>query len=178
MKYLILLLVSFSCLAEKEVGISYMRVNQDLFGTISFPMDAAQLSYSYILDNGVGVKLIAGKSTETANSLYVEGFQYQNKIDSLFSGIVFYRHRISDKHSLDFGFGKTDYKSTWKVNGDVPEWGDNSADSDWSYHLNYHYKTGDNTHLNFGYSDIYRKHKEGYGREETRVFEVGFVYGF
>ena len=90
---------------------------------------------------------------------------------------AFYRYNLNDKFSFDFGVGKTDYKSTWRVNGIKPKWSD-GTDSDWSYHTRFNWLIEDSLSLTFGYSDLYRKHKEGYGREETRYFKAGFTYKF
>lgn len=175
---ILLLLIGFnSHSSEYEVGVSYARVNQDLFGTISFPMDATIIDLTYWNDSGLGFRLSTGKSTETANSLFVKGFHYTNKIDSLWSGTLLYKYEF-DKWSTEFGVGKTDYKATWKVNGIIPVWGDNSADSDWSYYAGIRYKIEDNILLKLTYADWYRKEKSGYGRETTRGFIVGLAYLF
>lgn len=177
---LILLTLSLSIPSfsdEYEVGASYARINQNLFGTIAFPMDAALVDFTYWHKSGFGFRVTAGKSTETTNSLYVEGRHYTNKIDSLYSGTILYRYKVG-KWSTEYGFGKTDYKATWKVNGVVPEWGDNSADSDWSYYVGVGYKIEENVTLKFTYADLYRKKKEGYGRETTKGFFVGIAYSF
>jgi len=177
MKYLILLLLSFNCLAQQEINVSYLRINENLFDTIAFKMDAVQASYSYIHETGLGIRLDVARGVETANSLYVEGLLYQDKINALFGGSVIYRYDINDKYSFDVGVGKVDYHSTWKVNGVEPEWS-KGTDSDWAYHANVHYHLEGDAYLTFGYSDIYRKHKENYGRETTRYFKVGFSYRF
>ena len=176
MKYLLLIL-SFNCFAQEEFNISYLRINQNLFDTINFQMDAVEVSYSYITDYGVGARIGLGRSTETANSLYVEGLRYSNKINAIYTGELFYRYELGNKFSFDLGVGKTDYKSTWHVNGVKPAWSD-GTDSDWSYHSRVNWKIEDNISLTFGYSDIYRKDKPGKGREETRYFKAGFTYIF
>ena len=170
-------MLSFKCFSQQEFNASYLRINQNLFNTIEFPMDAVELSYSYISDNGLGLRLGLGRSTETANSLYVEGLRYSNKINAIYTSEVFYRYDISNDFSFDFGVGKTDYKSTWHVNGEKPAWSD-GTDSDWSYHSRINWKVKDNISLTLGYSDIYRKDKPEKGREETRYFKAGFSYIF
>lgn len=181
MKYLIFIIILLTSINaysnDYEAGVSYARVNQNLFGTIAFPMDAVIVDVTYWHDSGLGFKLSTGKSTETANSLYVKGAHYTNKIDSLWSGTFLYRYEL-DKWYTEIGFGKTDYKATWTVNEVIPVWGDNSADSDWSYYAGVGYKIEDNVLLKFTYADWYRKEKEGYGRETTRGFTVGFSYLF
>ena len=93
MKNIILVLALFisfnSASNDYEIDISYARVNQNLFDTIAFPMDAVILSGTYWHDNGLGFRVSTGKSTETANSLFVEGLHYTNKINSLWSATVF-----------------------------------------------------------------------------------------
>ena len=177
MKYLILLILSFNCFAQEEFNVSYLRINQNLFDTIEFQMDAVEVSYLYIAESGIGARIGLGRSTETANSLYVEGLRYSNKINAIYTGEVFYRYELDNKFSFDLGVGKTDYKSTWHVNGVKPEWS-SGTDSDWSYHSRLNWKIEDNINLTFGYSDIYRKDKPGKGREETRYFKAGFTYIF
>lgn len=178
------LVLAFTCAAsqvqatEYEVDITYSRINQNLFDIISFPMDATSVSLTAWNDSNLGFRITTGKSTETANQLYVEGLHYTNIIDSLWSATLLYRYELSDTWSLETGIGKTDYKSTWKVNGVVPVWGDNSADSDWSYTAGLSYKMEDSVYLKLSYTDYYRKNKEGYGRETTRGFGLSLVYRF
>ncbi len=175
--FLLLCAVSFGSLANYEANISYLRINQNLFGTIEFPMDAAELSLSFVKSNKYGARISIGRSTETINALYVEGLEYSNKINAIYGAEVFYRYSVNEKLSFDLGVGKTDYKSTWWVNGAKPAWSD-GVDSDWSYHLRLNYEIKNNLYLTIGYSDIYRKDKEGYGREETNYFKTGLTYRF
>lgn len=179
MKYLIIILslISINSIAEDyELGISYARVNQELFGTISFPMDAVIINGTVWNDAGFGVRLSIGRSTMTANSMYVKGRQYSNKIKALYSASALYRFNIG-KFKVITGVGKTDYKSVWTVNGESPVWA-NGTDSDWSYYAEITYPVEGSVYLSFGYADIYRKDKAGQGREETRAFTAGFVYLF
>ena len=177
---ILLLAVGLSTAAtavEYDASVSYARIDQNLFGTIEFPMDALVVSGTAWDDSGFGFRVTVGRSTETANNLYVDGYHYTNKINAMYGAMVVYRQSIGN-FSGEVGFGKTDYKATWTVNGKVPDWGDNSADSDWSYYAGVTYPINNDVDLSFGYTDIYRKDKEGYGREETRSFSAGFVYNF
>ncbi len=175
MKYL-LLLISFNCFADYEVGVSHLRINQNLFGTISFPMDALQVDGTYWSKSGFGVRILAARSTETANSLYVEGKQYSNKINAMYGGEFLYRQKFG-LWGFEVGIGKNDYKSTWTVNGVKPSWS-KGTDSDYRYHVGVTYPINDSVSMRFSYDDIYRKDKIGYGREETRAYGFGFVYKF
>lgn len=171
-----LLATSVVSAVSYEAGVSYQRINQNLFSTIEFPMDAATVQATAWSDIGFGIRAMIGRSTETANHLYVKGLHYSNKINAIYSAMIMYRHSFGE-FTAEFGLGKTDYKSTWKVNGIKPDWSD-GTDSDWSYHASIKYPINDDVDLSFGYSDLYRKNKSGYGREETRSFSAGFAYNF
>lgn len=176
--FIALLTLSGNTLAGNyEAGINYARIHQNLFDTISFQMDAVIADVAYVHDSGVGFRISSGKSSETVNGLFVQGQHYTNKIDSLWSGTLFYRYQIN-KWSLEAGVGKTDYKTTWTVNGEIPVWGDNNSDSDWSYYAGFNYEIEDNVTLRVIYADLYRKDKEDHGRETTKGLYVGFAYSF
>ncbi len=162
---------------EYDLSIHYSRISQTLFDKYSFQMDAVILGGTVWWGDHFGIRVLAGRSTETVNSLQTSGKVYTNRINSLFSGILVYRHDIG-KATLEVGIGKTDYKSTWWVDGVVPAWGDNGSDSDWSYHVGLTYPLTNKWDLSVGYVDMYRKDKPGYGREETRRYDLGVVYNF
>lgn len=176
MKYLFLLLISFNTLAHSELTLSYARINQKLFDKISFPMEAVKIDYDYVSKYDFGVNLSLARSTETANELN-HNIEYKNKITALYSASVFYRYELTNNLSFDAGVGITDYKSTWKVNGVIPEWG-YGTDSDTSYFLKANYQLNQDWSLSAAYYNFYRKNKKGYGREETTAFSIGLKYVF
>lgn len=174
---LLLGLVSLqSSAGSHSIGLEYLQVKQELFGTIKFDMPAAQLSYTYVYKDKVGVRASLGRSKKVDNSLFVDKLLYNNQIKSLYGVEVFYRVSYQNWR-LDLGVGKTDYKTVWEVNGVEPHWS-GDTDSDTTYNATLSYKVDDNISLSVGYSDLYRKHKEGYGKEETKYLKVGFSYSF
>jgi hypothetical protein len=175
MKYIFLLLISFNVLADIEIGAQHLRINQNLFNEISFPMDALQIDATYWYKS-FGIRALGARSTETANNLYVENKFYTNKINAMYGGLLLFRFPV-DKFKFEFGAGKTDYKSTWRVNGVEPAWS-KGTDSDWSYYAGVTYPINKFVGMRFSYSDIYRKNKPERGREETRAFGFGFVVKF
>ena len=176
MKYivLILLLTVSQAKAEHEVSFGYMKMSQDLFSTIEFDIDGAMLGYAY-WHGSFGFKVQAGKGVESPNALYVKDTFYKADIQSLFSGTIMYRQRITNKWNIEAGVGKTDYKSAWTINNEPAPWGVGS-DSDWSYHVGITYKTDTNWKVGLEYVDAYRKNKEGYGKETTNYFNLNIRY--
>ena len=172
MKYL-LLLICFNVYAGNEISAQYLRINQSLFNTIKFESDAAGLEYSYIHDTGLGARIGLARGTETKNT-YELGVKYTNKIEYMYNISAMYRFNINDDISCDLSVGKNDYKTSWTVDGVEPDWSGNS-DSDWVYSANINYKIDDYS-LTIGYRDLYRKEKEGFGREETKAFYLGVNY--
>lgn len=162
--------------ATIELNTSIARIDQNLFDTIEFPMDAVTISGTAWSDSGFGLRVLLGRSTETANHLYVKGSHYTNKINAMYGAMIVYQQSIGE-FKVELGAGKTDYKSTWTVNGELPTWSD-GTDSDWSYYVGVKYPIHDSVFISIGYADIYRKEKIGYGREETRSFSSGFSYLF
>lgn len=163
-----------------DVGVSYMKTHQKLFDKIHFPMDTGLITVSYWLDESdygrLGLRGVVGKSIETIDTYATPELMYSNKIDLFTSAEIVYKYTFT-KTSIILGVGKTDYKSTWWVNGNIPSWG-KGTDSDWSYTGGIGYKIEDNLTLELLYKDIYRKNKKGFGREETRGFSIGLVYQF
>lgn len=174
MRMLILLIALSFNVKAVEFGASYIRINQDLFGTISFPMDALGTDVTWWHESGLGFRASAAFSTNTANQLYVEGLEYENKIDHLYSFKLMYRYKF-DEFAFEAGVGKTDYKTSWKVNGEVPHWSGGS-DSDTSYYTGFTYNLNSNTDLRLGYERMYDKIKKGYGRETTEGYNISLVY--
>lgn len=170
--------LSAPVLAEHSVSLSYLKVRQDLFNTISFSANAAQIGYNYFHSSGLGFKVTLARSTQTGDSLYKgTGEFYQNKINSLYQVQVLYRYSITEQLSAVIGYGITEYKSTWLVDGVAPHWSHGSdAGKGYSYGLQYKYSNK----LRFeGYIEKpYDKFKDGKGREETYVASVGFSYSF
>ena len=125
MKYLLFLLLSFNVFAQQSIGVSHSVFKQVLDfekGYISFPQDAIELRYDYLTDYGLGVRASVSRSTETANSNYIENRFYTNKVMSAFHGSVFYRYKLDDKWSVDLSVGKASYNTKWTVNGKEPSW--------------------------------------------------------
>jgi len=100
-KYLILLLLSFNCLAQQEVNVSYLRVNQNLefIKPIRFKMDSIQLGYTYWTDYGLGFRLNIARTTEAHNSVILNK-KYTNKINALWQGHIAYKYDVGSKLSL------------------------------------------------------------------------------
>ena len=176
MKKILLILTLSINVQAVEFGASYIRINQDLFGTISFPMDALGVDTTWWHDSGFGFRTSVAFSTMTANQLYVEGLEYENKIDHLYSFKFMYRHKFDD-FGIELGVGQTDYKTSWKVNGEVPHWSGGS-DSDKSYYVGLTKKIFDNTDLRLGYERYYSKIKKDYGRETTYGYNFSIVRKF
>ena len=174
MKKLLLLLTLSINVQAVEFGASYIRINQDLFGSISFPMDALGVDATYWHSTGFGLRGSIAFSTMTANQLYVDGFEYENKIDHLYSFKAMYRHKFDDL-GVELGVGQTDYKTSWLVNGEVPTWSGGS-DSDASYYVGLTYNLNERVDLRLGYEQYYNKVKKRYGRETTEGYNLSLVY--
>lgn len=183
MKYLLLVAALFAAqvstvqASQYSCGASYMRVNQNLFGTIEFPQDALQLRCSYLSDYKVGIRLGLARSAESPDKLFVEGEFYTNKITSYKHVSIFYNYKINDRWSVEPFVGYVDYDTEWTVNGERPHWFEDS-DSDITKGLLVNYRYRDNWRIFFGYSDLYNKNKEGYGPETTASYEFGFAFTF
>lgn len=158
---------------EQNISIDHMIINQSVSDSVSFRSSAVEASYYYMSEYDIGGRVGVGKGIKAASKS--EGVVYTNKIDVIYTAEIFYRLNLNNKH-IDFGIGKTDYKTTWTVDNKKNEWSHNT-DSDWSYHLRFSFELAENVYLNFGYSDIYRKSKSTH-TEETKYFKVGFLYKF
>ena len=163
--------------SQYSCGASYMRVNQNLFGTIEFPQDALQLRCSYLSDYKVGIRIGLANSVESSNKLFVEGTLYTNKITSYKHVSMFYNYKINDSWSVEPFVGFVDYDTEWTVNGERPHWFEDS-DSDITKGLLVNYRYSDDWRIFFGYSNLYNKNKKGYGLETTTSYEVGFAFTF
>ncbi len=166
---------------DYEVFAHYTRIDQELFGTIKFPMEALTGGVGYWTDNTdygkLGVRLTVGKSTEAVDANAVQGKVYKNTIDSMFSYDILYGYEVLDNSTLFVSIGKTDYRTTWLVNGEEPAWS-KDTDSDWSYGVGWNVKLNDYFSYELSYKNIYRKMKEGYGKEKTRGVYSGFTFRF
>ena len=176
MKYILIMLVALAMpvKAEHEFSLGYMQMNQDLFNTIEFNIDGVMVGYTYWYGS-IGFKAQAGKGVESPNALYIINKFYKADIQSLFSGTIMYRQRITNKWNIEAGVGKTDYKSAWTINTQPAPWGVGS-DSDWSYHLGVTYQTTPSWKIGIEYVDAYRKDKQGYGTETTNYFNLNIRY--
>ena len=174
---LILLLFALPATAEQSFGVSALRIDQELFGTIHFKHAAFTLNYSYITDYNVGIKLSLGKSNEVPNSLPFNGKTYMNEITQYRQITMFYRYKLNDKWSIEPSFGHVYYKTKWKVNGKEPHWSNNS-DSDVTTAVMAVYQPNKNWAYHAGYNWLYIKYKEGFGKEQTSSYEVGVSYVF
>ena len=178
MKYLllVLLLVGFNLKAvEYELVIKHLVVSQKLFGIIDFKQDAILLGGNVWHSSGFGLGVNVARSTESANNSYVKGKYYTNKINLLTSVSLMYKFDISENWAIYAQSGYVDYKTNWKVNDVEPGWAKGS-DSGMSYGGGFRYKMNDSVLITFGYDDLYRKDKIGYGKEKTKAVNFGFVY--
>lgn len=181
MKYLLLILtifISTNALAEQEINVSYMRVQQNLFGTIAFSMDAAQIGYANYHSSGLGIRAVIARSLQTGNNSYYQDKFYENKISSLTQIQLAYRYPVTDNFRLIVAYGVTDYKSQWWVNGVEPSWSKGSdSGKGASYGFQYDFATR-NLAWEVMAGKPYDKMKEGFGREETYVLSSGITYKF
>ena len=179
MKYLLLLLVSVSAMAEQEINLSYSHINQDLEfeNRIEFDMPAVSVGYSYFSEYGLGVELAVSRSTETPNTIELDT-KYQNKINALWSGSVVYKYGLSDDINLKTGVGITEYHTTWKVNGVEPAWSKGTDSHKPSYFVGIQYRLYGNLFLEASYRKMYEKMKEDRGREVTYAHNIGLTYLF
>ena len=138
-------------------------------------MNAMAVDYTYWRNN-YGLRLLAATSSETKNAIELDK-KYTNKIDYLFSATVLYKYDLGGNFSLVSGVGRTTYRTTWLVDGIAPWWA-KDTDSDWSYYSSIRYELNSKTSIEFGYTDYYRKHKQGFGNETTRGFNASFIYKF
>ena len=169
--FIALLLLGFNAQASNEIALQYMKINQSLFNTIKFEADAIGVEYSYIHTSGFGLKLGLATGAETEDK-YNSG--YTNKIKYMYSVSAMYRFNITDNLSVEAVVGINDYKTIWKLNDIEPDWS-GTSDSGWAYAMNVNYKVADYK-LTFGYADLYRKHKKGFGDEPTKAFKFGITY--
>lgn len=162
-------------LCALSIGLGTLRINQNLFGNIKFPMNAISLkSTAWYKD--FGFKILVAKSNGTKNSIELDK-KYTNKIDYLISSVFLYKYKINNEWSIIPGVGYTDYKTTWKVDGKKVFWS-NDKDSDISYHLSFRYEININSSIELGYTDYYRKNKTDFGKETTRGYTASFIYKF
>lgn len=176
MKYLLLLLLSFNLHAlEYEVSAKHLVVSQKLFGKIDFKQDALLLGGNVWHSSGLGFGVSIARSTESANNAYVENKFYTNKINLLTNVNLLYKFDLNKNWSIYSQVGYTDYKTNWKVNDIEPAWAKGS-DSGTSYGVGLRYKMNKKALITFGYDDLYRKDKKGYGEEKTKAVNFGFVY--
>lgn len=171
----LVLLLSSSAQAV-EVKIENMLVKQELFNTIEFNMNTGVMSVSDMYKN-IGVRLSLGKSTESANDLYVQDKFYTARLKSYIQTSAFYRWEINNKWSIEPFIAYTDYKTEWKVNGVDAKWGDDT-DSDISYGAYLNYKYHNKYSMSVGYQYIYDKDKPEYGIETTTSISFGFSCAF
>lgn len=158
-----------------SLGISVLRIDQNLFGTIEFPMNAVAISTTSWRRN-YGLRLLVATSSTTENSLAADKL-YTNKLDYLYSATLLYKYQLTPSISLLPGVGYTSYRTTWLVDGVAPWW-TNDTDSAISYQLSARYEISSALALELGYVDYYRKNKPDFGRETTRGFSVSFIYKF
>ena len=179
MKYIILLLLSLNVFADSEVNVSYLRVNQTLEfkDPIRFKMDALQIGYTYWSSYGLGLKLMVARSTEAANSVYIDK-DYRNVIHSLWQAQIAYKYEVNEKLSLIAAIGATEYNSTWRVDGVEPSWSKGSDSHTPSWSVGFQYDIEPNVKIEAMYNYMYYKDKEGYGIETTDALGVGLVYTF
>lgn len=176
-----LLLLSIPCLASADVGLSYLRIDQNLAfvaGNIEFPMNAVALDYTKWSSNysNFGFKLLVAAGSDTENAIKLDK-AYTAKIDYLISGTVLYKYQLTDRFTMLAGIGYTSYSTTWTVDGIEPWWA-NDIDNDWSYQLSVRYEVSGKYAVEVGYTDYYRKNKVGFGKETTRGFNVSLIYKF
>jgi len=176
MKYLLLLLLSFNLNAlEYELTVKHLVVGQKLFGIIDFKQDAILFGGNAWHESGFGLSVNIARSTESANQSYVEGKFYTNKIYLLTTTSLMYKFDINKEWAIFAKAGYTDYKTNWKVNDVEPSWAI-GKDSGYSYGVGVRYKMNDSALITFGYDDLYRKHKVGYGDEKTKAINFGFIW--
>lgn len=182
-KYLLVLLMSFNVMAESvvthELNLSYSRVNQKLGfkQPILFKMDAIQVSYTYYWWKGLGTEIAVARSTETPNAYYIDK-HYQNKINALWSAHMVYSYPLNDTISIKAGIGITEYHSTWKVNGEEPEWSEGTDSHKPSWFVGLQAWWNENVSWEVGYRFQYEKMKEGYGEEVTDSITSGLTVRF
>ena len=170
--------------ATIELNASYANVKQELFSKAEFNMNTLIVSGTAWHDSGFGFKVFGGKSSKTENDIATGDDLYTNTIDAIYGAMIVYKYNFGDL-SLNVGVGKTDYKTTWGLNGGSIDYNDtgslslneNSADSGWSYSAGLSYPISSSLLATVNYTDIYRKNSE-YGREKTTSTSVGISYLF
>ena len=184
MKYLYLL-ISFSIFnasaLEYELFVKHMVINQNLFPDtdkeIDFKHDGVMLGGSIHHHSGFGLEVFIATATEAANGLYREGKFYTNRIKIITNSSFTYRYNLSDNWDVKAKVGYTDYKTEWKVNDVNPSWY-KGADSGLSYGLELTYAFDERFKMSTGIDDLYRKDKEGHGKEKTKAAYFGFIWYF
>lgn len=163
--------------ANSALAIGAGITQQDLFGTIEFSMPTLHLNYNYWFTPYLGIYADIGRTTETANSLYIEGKEYTNKIYFMSSVGIAANYPISESFGILASVGQTDYKSTWRVNGIKPSW-HKGVDSDKSYHIGLTYNLDSDYYLALVGSKLYSKEKKGFGKETTDSIVLYLGYKF
>ncbi len=171
---LLLFFTPFSSFAGYEFEYKYMRINQDLYDDFYFEMDAINVGFAYVTGGNYGLRLEGAMSNNVDNKYDIENEDHKNKIEKLFSVILFKRWEIQ-QYSFELGVGQTDYDTDWTVNGKDVE-GLGGVDSDFSFHFTTYYAINEDLEFLVGYTDIYRKDKNNYGKESTYSFNIGLKH--
>jgi hypothetical protein len=168
----LLLLCPLSNAVEYEAGVKTIYIEQKLFGTIDFRQPTTTVVGNVWLDNGFGLGVTIGKSSEVNNSKHIEGLEYSNAIKLFASYSVMFKHSIYDGIELYADVGVTDYRTSWKVNGKPPAWA-HGMDSDYHWGFGVRYEIANDVILSVSYVDYYRKSNEttvGYSIGLTKFF--------
>lgn len=179
MKYAIFLflLISINSNAlDYEIGLSHLKLEQKLFGTIQFDMDLTGINTKVWYGN-FGAGVFVAKSNKVENTLTVPGKIYENEIDLFIHTKLMYRYKVG-KFSIVPSFGYVNYKTTWWSNGVKPTNWANDHDSDLTYGLSLRYEVNKKSVITFGYTDFYRKNKKGKGKETTKGLFLSVNYRF
>lgn len=167
-----------SCaVADTTLAIGAGVTEQRLFGTIKFSMPTVHVNYNYWFNDYLGIYADISRTTETANSLYIEDKEYTNKIYFMSSVGIAARYPLSESFGILASVGQTDYKSTWRVNGIKPSW-HKGVDSDTSYHIGLTYNLDSDYYLALVGSKLYSKDKKGFGKETTDSIVLYLGYKF
>lgn len=179
MKYIFLVyMLAFSAGAvDYEFTLKHLSIKQELKWGIEFNQKAVMVGVNAWHKSGFGIGASIGKGDKASNSIENLTF-YENEINSIHQVSFKYRYNINNELATYVEVGRTEYNTTWYVDGKKPLELHTQSDSGTSFGIGLTYKINSNLSVSGGFAHLYDKHKKSYGDEKTTAFVLGVSYIF